>query len=118
MTVVSAVLLGLLTVTSYRPVPEQTDSSPTWTSIGDRTTKYGCAVSQDLLASGKVKYGDVLWISGYGYRVVNDTMNSRHKRHVDLLVFTHEEETRIGVQAREIYVLKGGPNELFTVPKE
>lgn len=106
-----AILLGVLTVTSYRPVASQTDSSPTWTSIGDRTTKFGCAVSQDLLKSGAVHYGDVLYIEGYGKRVVNDTMNKRHTNHVDLLVFTHGEEKVIGTRHLKVYLI-GGLHEL------
>lgn len=109
--IIKAVLLGILTVTSYRPIPAQTDASPTWTSIGDRTTKFGCAVSQDLLKSGVVHYGDVLLIEGYGYRIVNDTMNPRHTNHVDMLVFTRDEERAIGTRHLKIYVL-GGLHEL------
>lgn len=112
------VLLGVLTVTSYRPVANQTDSSPTWTSIGDRTTKFGCAVSQDLLKSGAVHYGDIVYVENYGYRVVNDTMNPRHKQHVDLLVFTHDEEKAIGTRHLRVYVIQqGGLYELPGIPK-
>lgn len=100
---IKLILLGTMTLTSYRPVESQTDGSPTWTSIGDRTTRFGCAVSQDLLKDGLVSYGDILYIPGYGYRVVNDTMNARHKKHVDLLVFTHEEEKRVGVRHLKVF---------------
>lgn len=100
---IKLILLGTMTLTSYRPIPEQTDDSPTYTSIGDRTTKFGCAVSQDLLKNGLVAYGDILYIPGYGYRVVNDTMNARHKNHVDLLVFTHNEEKAVGVRHLKVF---------------
>lgn len=100
---IKLILLGTLQLTSYRPIPEQTDDSPTYTSIGDRTTKFGCAVSQDLLKTGLVAYGDILYIPGYGYRVVNDTMNIRHKNHVDLLVFTHNEEKAVGVRHLKVF---------------
>lgn len=103
---VAVVCLGLLKVTSYQPVAQQTDPSPTWTSIGDRTTKFGCAVSQDLLKSGAVKYGDILYIEGFGYRVVNDCMNERMKNSVDLLVFTYQEEKRVGVRFLKVYKIK------------
>lgn len=109
------ILLGALTVTSYRPVPGQTDASPTWTSIGDRTTKFGVAVSQDMLADGRVKYGDVLYIPGYGLRVVNDCMNARHRNRVDLLVFTYDEEKIIGERRLTVYVLRS-PLETKSLP--
>lgn len=105
-----------VTLTAYQPIPSQTDSSPTWTSIGDRTTKFGCAVSQDLLKSGRVKYGDVLHVPGWGYRVVNDTMNARHTNAVDLLVFTLAEEKKVGVRRITVYKL-GEPHELRALSK-
>lgn len=105
-----------VTLTSYQPIPEQTDGSPTWTSIGDRTSKFGCAVSQDLLRSGRVSYGDVLLIDGFGYRIVNDTMNARIRNGVDLLVFTHAEEKKIGVRHVTVHVLRR-PYAIQSVPK-
>lgn len=103
MNLASLVVLGVLTVTSYRPIQSQTDDSPTWTSIGDRTTKFGIAVSQDLLKSGVVKYGDVLYIPGVGFRIVNDCMAVHKKNAVDILVFTHKEEKRFGVRHLKVY---------------
>lgn len=99
-------LLGTLQVTSYRPVAEQTDSSPTWTSIGDRTTKFGIAVSQDLLKSRKVHYGDVLCVENYGCRMVNDTMHPRHKNAVDMLVFTYNEEKQVGTRFLKVWLMR------------
>lgn len=101
-------LLGVLQVTSYQAIPAQTkpeckDRHNCETSIGDGLTMYGCAVSQDLLKSGRVHYGDVLWVPGFGWRVVNDTMNIRHKNSVDLLVFSRAEEKRVGVRHIKIY---------------
>lgn len=103
---IAAFCLGTLQVTSYRAVPSQTDSSPTWTSIGDRTTKFGCAVSQDLLKSGAIHYGDTLYVEGYGYRVVNDCMNPRIKRAIDLFVQTEAEERAVGVRKLKVYLIK------------
>lgn len=102
------VLLGILQVTAYQPIPAQTRPECVsrfncTTSEGDGITIYGCAVSQDLLASGKVKYGDILYIPKFGYRVVNDTMNARITNAVDLLVLTHEAEKRVGVRHIKVY---------------
>jgi 3D (Asp-Asp-Asp) domain-containing protein len=102
------VWLGSMTATAYQPIPSQTDNSPTWTSEGDRTTKYGVAVSRDLLRSGEIRYGDVLKIEGIGLRVVNDCMAERHKRRVDVLVYTHAEEKRVGVRVRQIWRIRNG----------
>jgi 3D (Asp-Asp-Asp) domain-containing protein len=101
-------LLGVLQVTSYQPIaaqtkPECVNRHKCETSIGDGITMYGCAVSQDLLKSGRVHYGDALYVPGYGWRIVNDTMNARIKNAVDLLVFTREEEKKVGVRHLPIY---------------
>lgn len=90
--IVVAVFVGNLTVTSYRSVPSQTDDSPFFTSIGERVNGSGIAVSQDLLKSGKVHYGDVLFVEGVGWKVVNDCMNVRHKNAIDIWLETREQE--------------------------
>ena len=100
----------VISLTSYRPIPSQTkpschDRSNCETSNGDNVTMYGCAVSQDLLRSGKVHYGDALYIPGFGYRIVNDTMNARIKNGVDLLVFTKAEEHLVGVRKLTVYII-------------
>lgn len=104
-------LLGSMTVTSYRSVPSQTDSSPYTTSIGEKVNKSGIAVSQDLLKRGVVKYGDILYIEGYGLKVVNDTMNPRIKNHIDIWVATYGEEKKVGTRKLLIYKVKGAACE-------
>ncbi len=69
-------------------------------------TRSGLAVSQDLLKSGGVRYGDVLCVEGYGCRVINDCMNARMRNSVDLLVFTKAEERRIGTRHLRVYKLE------------
>jgi 3D (Asp-Asp-Asp) domain-containing protein len=105
------VLLGTMTITSYQPIPAQTKAEcvnryQCTTSIDDGITQYGAAISQDMLKSGQVRYGDVLSIEGLGLRVVNDTMNKRHKKHVDLLVFSYAEEHKVGIQHRRVWVIR------------
>lgn len=113
------VLLGTMTVTSYQPIPAQTKPEcknryQCTTSIDDGITQFGVAVSQDLLRSGKVKYGDVLNVPGFGLRVVNDCMGPTRcvKRNeareciqrvaqlnaIDLMVFSYAEEKAVGVR--------------------
>lgn len=109
--IAKALLLGVLTVTSYRPVPEQTKPECTSrehcrTSIDDNVNMFGVAVSQDLLKSGKVNYGDVLYVPGYGYRIVDDAMGPRAKRQIDLLVFTKAQEKAVGVRHKAVYVIQ------------
>ena len=93
----TSVALGQVTLTAYRSVPGQTDSSPWSTSIGERVTIRGCAVSQDLLADngGPLHYGDLIYIEQVGFRFVNDSMNKKIKRGVDLWVPTIESEKKV-----------------------
>ena len=100
-------------MTSYRPTPGQTkpeclDRHRCETSIGDGITQYGIAISQDLLRKGAVRYGDVVYVEGYGLRVINDCMNSRIRNSADLLVFTRAEEKKVGVRHLKVYLLEVG----------
>jgi 3D (Asp-Asp-Asp) domain-containing protein len=90
--VLTAVLIGQLTTTSYRSVKEQCDPTPYHTSTGERVCQDGVAVSQDLLRSGKVKYGDWVYVESIGLKRVKDTMHHRHKNHIDIWVKTLKEE--------------------------
>ncbi len=105
--VIETLVLGQLMVTAYRSVREQTDSTPFITSIGEHVSKFGCAASQDLLASGKVKYGDFLVIEGVGSCLVNDTTNSRHTRLIDKWVSTYEEEKALKPAYRKVTRIRG-----------
>jgi 3D (Asp-Asp-Asp) domain-containing protein len=105
--VLVTVFLGTMTVTSYRSVPSQTDSSPWITSIGERVHPHGVAVSRDLLKKngGPLNYGDTIYVQGYGFKVVNDVMHKRYKRHIDLWVSTYSQEHRIGVRTKDIWLI-------------
>lgn len=90
--ILAIALLGDFNVTAYQSVPNQTDRSPFTTSIGERTSPHGVAVSQDLLDNGTVKYGDLLYVEDVGWRIVNDCMNERHKNRFDVWVQNDEAE--------------------------
>jgi 3D (Asp-Asp-Asp) domain-containing protein len=102
--------LGIFTTTSYRSVKHQTDDSPYITSIGHRTSPLGCAVSQDLLADGTLKYGDLIYIQEVGFRTVNDTMNPRMVQQVDIWVATHKQEKEFDAKFKgkklKIWIIK------------
>lgn len=87
--VLIAVFVGNLTTTSYRSVPQSTDSTPYNTSTGEHVSISGAAISQDLLCGAcrklhkrcahpeynkKLHYGDTLYIDGVGTRIINDCM--------------------------------------------
>jgi 3D (Asp-Asp-Asp) domain-containing protein len=111
-------LIGQLQITAYRPIaaqtkPECTSRDHCRTSIDDGITKYGAAISQDLLASGTVRYGDVLLIENVDrFVVVNDCMGSRAHRAVDLLVFTHAQEKAVGVRHLKVWLMSAPKTEI------
>ena len=86
----------LVTVTAYRPIRTQTDSSPNWTSTGTPAVMGICAASRDLLESGQLNYGDIISVPKLGVYKVMDTMNIRHKKHIDILVYTKVQEQIVG----------------------
>ena len=108
---ISAILLGNLTITSYRSIIAQTDNSPFITATGEHVCRHGVAVSRDLLKrwGGPLDYGDVLYIDGFGFKVINDTMNARHRRHIDIWVKTYKEEKQIGIQSKKVWLIRTIP---------
>jgi 3D (Asp-Asp-Asp) domain-containing protein len=88
----------VVTITAYRPIAKQTDNSPNFTSINTPAVMGVCAVSQDLLAEGAVNYGDLILIPNLGIYMALDTMNARHTKHIDILVYTYKQEKIIGIR--------------------
>ena len=131
-----ATLIGNLTVTSYRSVPAQTDSTPYHTSTGAHVEPGGVAVSRDLLCGAcrklhkrcarpeyqkKIHYGDWLFVEGYGFRFVNDCMSNtssirvkgkKKKRiitnQIDLWVSSYKEEKSVNVKKLNVYKIQIG----------
>jgi 3D (Asp-Asp-Asp) domain-containing protein len=113
---IEAVLIGTMTITSYRAVPAQTkitckNRDSCHTSIDENVNQLGCAVSQDLLASGKIHYYDTLWIDGAGYRIVFDTMHKRIRNSIDVFVYTRDQEVKFGVKHGRVWVVAKPQNE-------
>ncbi len=140
--VLKCLFLGSLTVTSYRSVKNQTDDTPFNTSTGEHVSISGVAVSQDLLCGAckklhrrckhpevltKLHYGDCLYISDVGFRIINDTMGLvKHekiktrngfkriytKQHdwLDIWVSSYKEEhqfhRRFGVSKHKVWLVK------------
>jgi 3D (Asp-Asp-Asp) domain-containing protein len=110
-------LLGILTCTSYRATPVQTKPSCTdrhhcETANGENVSQLGVAVSQDYLNSGVLHYGDCLYIDGVGFRIINDCLNRRYKRRVDVFVYTLAQEKKFGVQHLKVWLMPSPKTEI------
>lgn len=105
--VMVTVLVGSLTLSSYRSVPAQTDSSPFITSTGEHVTPGGVAVSRDLLKrwGGPLDYGDHVYIEGVGIKRINDCMAARHRNSVDVWVATFADEKAFGVRSGRVWLI-------------
>ena len=70
-----------VTVTAYSPSHEETDSTPNQTAIMEKPViGYTCAVSRDL----NHLLGKRIYIAGIGVFKVNDVMNKRYTKRVDI----------------------------------
>lgn len=118
--VFTAIFIGTMTLTAYRAVPQQTDSSPFYTSTNEHVRAGSVAVSRDLICGAckklhrrcdhpevgkKVHYHDWIYINGIGYFEISDVMGvyTSHKikgkwirtpihNHIDIWVGSLAEE--------------------------
>lgn len=88
-----------LTVTSYTASEDETDSTPNQTSLMvEPVVGRTVAVSRDL----RKFYGAKVWIEGVGIRVVEDCMNKRYSKRIDVLVATKKQARKIGISKRKV----------------
>ena len=92
-----AVYISTVQVTAYQPIPEQTDNDPHIMANGHLVSDGCLAVSRDLHTrwNGPLSFGDIVEVEGIGFYQVCDTMNKRHRKRVDILVFDIESEAQI-----------------------
>lgn len=81
-------------LTAYTSSIEETNSQPDKTAIMEKPRPgYSIAVSQDL----KFLLGKRVYIYGFGVRYVNDLMNKRYKKRIDILVNNKKIAKEIGI---------------------
>lgn len=109
---------GVVSVTSYNSLGAQTDSTPYITATGTRT-RYGIvAASRDLIR--QYGYGAKLRIVKWNYRqgcnhriiprnmvfIVEDTMNTRWYRKVDIWLPTRSQSINFGKCAAQVELFR------------
>lgn len=87
-------------VTWYTSTVEECDSTPFITADGSRVRHGIIAVSRDLLET--FSYGDSLYVDGFGWYEVHDTMNARWTSRVDIWTDSRYEAIQNGKQRRAI----------------
>ncbi|MCM1260641.1 MAG: 3D domain-containing protein [Staphylococcus sp.] len=89
-------VLKNITVTSYNNHENQTDSTPNVTATNRPIREGIVAASRDLFKSGQVHYGDLIYIDCFDkWYVVEDTMNQRFEKRLDLFLFDKKESLKI-----------------------
>jgi len=95
------IIPDIVTVTTYSPTVEQTDSTPLITASGFKINPTNpkkqriVAVSRDL--KKKYKFGKKVRITGIGKLsgtyTIRDVMNKRYKKRVDILIGEDDKQT-------------------------
>jgi len=89
-------VLNDIVITSYNNHANQTDDSPNITATSRPVRENMVAASFDLLNKGLVHYGDLVYIDCMKqWYVVEDTMNRRFERRLDIFLFNKEESLKI-----------------------
>ena len=98
---IKGIVPDIVTVTTYTPSIEETDSTPLITASGFKITNPKkhriIAVSRDL--KKKYKFGQKIRIVGAGkysgtYKV-QDVMNKRYKNRIDILIGANDKQTKL-----------------------
>ena len=89
-------VLNNIQITSYNNHANQTDDSPNITATNRPVRENMVAASFDLLNKGMVHYGDLVYIDCMKqWYVVEDTMNRRFERRLDIFLFDKNESLKI-----------------------
>lgn len=85
-----------ITITSYNNHVNQTDDTPNITATNRPVREGIVAASPDLINKGIIKYGDLVYIDCFDkWYVVEDTMNKKFERRLDIFLFDKDESLKI-----------------------
>lgn len=101
--------LGTVTATAYTPCIEETDSTPNITANGSQVFEGGIAISRDLREY--LDFGDMIFIPELNKTfIINDIMNSRYKKRVDIFMFNKTNAKIFGKRTVRIFWIKAVKN--------
>jgi 3D (Asp-Asp-Asp) domain-containing protein len=91
---------GVVTATAYNSIPNQTDDTPWITASGTRCR-------EGVIASNFLPLGTKVMIDGFGDRifVVEDRMNKRYNKRIDLWFRHYDDAMKFGVRKIKYHVL-------------
>jgi 3D (Asp-Asp-Asp) domain-containing protein len=92
----------ICSISAYTNHPQETNHDNHNTAIMEKPiAEYTCAVSRDLIHW----LGGTVYIKGIGIRRVNDLMNSRFEKSVDLYMGTVQQAKKFGRQEKQVIFL-------------
>jgi len=84
-----------VTVTAYNPTASQTDSDPLIAASMRKVREGTIAVSRDLFDQGWV-FGKKVRIEGLGIFEINDLMNKRYTKRIDVFMWDESQAKKFG----------------------
>lgn len=91
-------------VTAYSPTVGQTDSTPFITASNKYVSEGYIAISRDL--EKYLSFGDKVFIKDIGIFEVQDRMNRRWRKRVDVFFFDTKKARRFGKLQKEMWILE------------
>jgi len=94
-----------VTMYGYTNDERETDSTPNITCSGRTVYEGSLAISQDLW--GDIRFGDLVYVVRLKeFFVVEDTMNKRHKKSIDIFRFSKREALALSGKKTDIVVFR------------
>ncbi len=93
-----------VTVTAYTPTVDQTDEDPMIAASMRKVRPGTVAVSRDLFDQGWV-FGKKIRIEGMGIYEINDLMNPRYSRRVDVFMWDEKKAQAFGKRQTRVALL-------------
>ena len=96
-----------ITITSYNNEESQTDTTPHIMASNRMVYEGAVAISRDLKEKYKLKYGDFIYLNwSEKLYVIEDLMNERHKKQVDIFSFDKKWSKKINFKNQEIKIYR------------
>ncbi|MFW6323774.1 MAG: 3D domain-containing protein [Desulfovibrionales bacterium] len=92
-------------VTAYTPTERECDEDPLIAASMRKVRLGTVAVSRDLFESGWV-FGKKIYITGYGIYEINDLMNSRFTKRVDIFMWERDKAMNFGRKKIKVALLE------------
>jgi 3D (Asp-Asp-Asp) domain-containing protein len=92
---------GVVDATAYNSIEWQTDSTPWITALGTRCR-------EGVIAANFLPFGTKVLIDGFGDQVfvVEDRMNKRYKKRIDIWMKEYNDAIKFGRQKIKFYVIE------------